>query len=113
MASFEARTAAQPGRITVLLAGDCDLTARDRLTAVLLDAVSHSAVVFVDVSDVGFLDSTGVHALVTAHHAARARDGGLYLTGATGTVAAVLELTGLDALLRAPAEESAEKGRHA
>ena len=105
MASFEARTAVGPGRVTVFLSGDCDLTARDQLTAALLDGVSRSGAVFVDVSAVGFLDSTGVHALVTAHHAAQGRGGRLYLQGATGTVAAVLELTGLDTLLQAPAEE--------
>jgi anti-sigma B factor antagonist len=105
MASFETRTVAEPGRVTVLLTGDCDLTVRDRLTAALLDAVSRADAVFVDMAAVGFLDSTGVHALVTAHHAARGRAGRLYVTNAGGPVAAVLELTGLDALLKAPAEE--------
>ncbi|WP_436520548.1 STAS domain-containing protein [Actinoplanes sp. HUAS TT8] len=105
MASFEARSAVEPDRVTVFLAGDCDLAARDRLTAALLDAVSRAGQVFVDVAEVGFLDSTGVHALVTAHHAAQGRGGRLYVTNAGGPVAAVLELTGLDALLQAPAEE--------
>jgi anti-sigma B factor antagonist len=105
MASFESRTAAGQGRVTVLLFGDCDLNARDQLTAVLLDAVSRAKAVFVDVSRVAFFDSTGVHALVTAHHAARRRDGRLYVVNAGGPVAAVLELTGLDALLQAPAGE--------
>ncbi|MFI1996135.1 STAS domain-containing protein [Actinoplanes sp. NPDC020271] len=105
MASFEARTAAEPGRVTVFLSGDCDLTVRDRLTAALLDAVSRSTAVFVDVAAVGFLDSTGVHALVTAHHAARGRGGRLYVRNATGPVAAVLDLTGLATLLQAPSEE--------
>jgi anti-anti-sigma factor len=105
MASFQARVAAGPGRVTVILAGDCDLSARDQLTAVLLDAVSQTKSVFVDVSEVGFFDSTGLHALVTAHHAAQRRDGRLYVVNAGGLVAAVLELTGLDALLQAPADE--------
>jgi anti-sigma B factor antagonist len=105
MASFEARTATQPDRVTVTLAGDCDLTARDELTMVLLNAVRRSDAVFIDLAAVRFLDSSGVHALVTAHHAARGRNGRLYVTNAAGPVAAVLELTGLDALLRAPAEE--------
>ncbi|AEV83298.1 anti-sigma factor [Actinoplanes sp. SE50] len=111
MASFEARTAAAPDHVTVFLAGDCDLAARDRLTAALLDAVPRAGEVFVDVSGVGFLDSTGVHALVTAHHAARGRGGRLYVVGAAGSVAAVLEMTGLDALLKAPGGSTAEDGR--
>ncbi|BFU44003.1 STAS domain-containing protein [Krasilnikovia sp. MM14-A1004] len=105
MASFEAVTAVGEGRVTVVLRGDCDLNARDQLTAVLLDAVSREKSVFVDVAGVGFFDSTGVHALVTAHHAARGRNGRLFVVNAGGVVAAVLELTGLDALLQAPAEE--------
>jgi anti-anti-sigma factor len=109
MASFEAITAAEPGRVTVFLAGDCDLSARDQMTAALLDAASRASAVFVDLARVGFLDSTGVHALVIAHHAAQARGGRLYVLNAAGAVAAVLELTGLDTLLKAPAEE----GRHA
>ncbi|AGL16855.1 STAS domain-containing protein [Actinoplanes sp. N902-109] len=104
MASFEARTAAGQDRTTVLLSGDCDLSARDQLTAALLGAVSRSTSVYVDVSGVTFFDSTGVHALVAAHHAAQRRDGHLYVVNAGGPVAAVLELTGLDALLQAPAE---------
>jgi anti-anti-sigma factor len=109
MASFEATTAAGDSRVTVVLRGDCDLTARDQLTAVLLEAVSQARSVFVDVAEVSFFDSTGVHALVTAHHAARERNGQLHVVNAVGAVAAVLELTGLDALLRAPADED----RHA
>jgi anti-sigma B factor antagonist len=105
MASFDARVVDGPGGITVILAGDCDLTVRDELTAVLLNAVNHATSVYVDVAKVGFFDSTGVHALVTAHHAARERNGRLYVINAGGLVAAMLELTGLDALLGAPNEE--------
>ncbi|GIE90597.1 STAS domain-containing protein [Actinoplanes regularis] len=112
MASFEARTVAEQGRVTVFLTGDCDLAARDRLTTVLLDAVSRSGAVFVDLAGVGFLDSTGVHSLVTAHHAALARGGRVYVLNAAGAVAVVLELTGLDTLLQAPVTK-AEERRHA
>ncbi len=72
----------------------------------LARAVRTGEPVTVEVSRVGFLDSTGVHALVVAHHAAQERGGRLHVTGARGAVAAVLELTGLDALLRDPAEEN-------
>ncbi|MEU4428406.1 STAS domain-containing protein [Actinoplanes sp. NPDC024001] len=105
MANFEARTSAGSGRITVALAGECDLSAREHLTAVLLDALERAKAVFVDVSRLTFLDSSGVHSLITAHHAAKNRGCRIYVVNATGPVAAVLELTGLDALLRAPAEE--------
>ncbi|WP_328469562.1 STAS domain-containing protein [Actinoplanes sp. NBC_00393] len=105
MANFEARTAAGPDRITVSLAGECDLSAREHLTAVLLDALQRTNAVFVDLARLTFLDSSGVHGLITAHHAAKNRNARVYVVNATGPVAAVLELTGLDALLRAPAED--------
>jgi anti-sigma B factor antagonist len=105
MAKFEARTSAEPGRITVTLAGECDLSAREHLTAVLLDALERAKAVFVDLARLTFLDSSGVHSLITAHHAAKHRGAHVYLVNATGPVAAVLELTGLDVLLHAPADE--------
>lgn len=105
MANFEARTSATSGRVTVSLTGECDLAVRDQLTAVLLDAVHRSRTVLVDLGGLAFLDSSGVHSLVTAHHAAKNTGGHVYLINATGPVASVLEVTGLGTLLQAPAEE--------
>ena len=105
MTNFEARTSAAPGRITVTLAGECDLSAREHLTAILLDALGRAAAVFVDVARLTFLDSSGVHSLITAHHAAKDTGARVYVVNATGPVAAVLDLTGVAALLRAPTGE--------
>lgn len=105
MANFEARTSAEGGRIIVSLAGECDLSVREHLTAVLLDAVHRTKAVVVDLAELTFIDSTGVHSLVTAHHAATQTGGKIYLINAAGPVATVLRITGLDTLLGAPAEE--------
>lgn len=105
MADFEARTSGGSDRITVFLAGECDLSAREHLTAVLLDAVARSRAVFVDLARLTFIDSSGVHSLVTAHHAAKHTGGRVYVLNATGAVASVLTMTGLDTLLGAPAHE--------
>lgn len=105
MANFEARTFAGSDRITVSLAGECDLSTREHLTAVLLDAVHRARAVFVDLAALTFIDSSGVHSLVVAHQAAKHTGGRIYVTNAAGPVARVLELTGLDTLLGAPAEE--------
>jgi anti-anti-sigma factor len=103
MSGFEVTTSGGADRAVVALAGECDLTVRDELTSVLLAAVDKAPVVMVDLAALSFLDSSGIHALVTAYHAAR--DGGraLYAVNATGVVAHVLELTGVGELLSPPA----------
>src|SRR5690349_6032548 len=100
MARFAATTSDDVGGLRVFLRGDCDLAVREELVATLLAAVGRSAVVTVDLAEVDFLDSSGVHGLVAAHRAALERGGHLYLENPTGSVAAVLDLTGVRALLR-------------
>jgi anti-sigma B factor antagonist len=107
MAQFEARTATEAGRAVVALAGDCDLEVRDELTSVLLAAVGSALTVFVDLTEVRFLDSSGLHALIAGHHAAVERGGRLCVVNATGVVARVLELTGVGELLRPPVDGAA------
>ena len=99
MAPFTATTSDEPGQVRVSLTGDCDLAVGEQLRAALRDAVSRSEVVVVDLAGVGFLDSSGVHGLVTAHRAARERGGHLYVEHPTGVVATVLDVTGVADLL--------------
>lgn len=83
----------------LVLAGECDLEGRDRLSDLLLDAVGRAELVEVDLAAVEFIDSSGIHALVTAHHAARDADRRLHVVHATGAVATVLDITGVAQLL--------------
>lgn len=106
MAHFEVKTSAEPGRVVVALAGECDLAAQDELTSALLAAVTSAKVVIVDLGALDFLDSTGLHGLVTAHHTARQDGNHLYLVNAAGAVANVLDITGIGDLLRPPADDS-------
>ena len=101
---FGARTSGGPARTVVTLDGECDLAVRDELTAALLDAVAGAQVVVVDLAEVTFIDSTGVHSLVTAHHAALAAGGRVHVRNAVGPVATVLDLTGVGVLLAEPSE---------
>ncbi|MFC4069961.1 STAS domain-containing protein [Actinoplanes subglobosus] len=109
MSGFEARTLRDADSLVVALAGDCDLDSRDEMTAALVDAVRSSRTVMVDLADVGFLDSSGLHALVTAHHAALERGGVLHVVNVTGAVATVLEITGILELLRPPTPRQADQ----
>ncbi|GAA4568936.1 hypothetical protein GCM10023176_24390 [Micromonospora coerulea] len=105
MTRFETRTSVEAGRVVVVLNGECDLAVRDALTAALTAAVASRPVVVVDAGGLTFLDSTGLHGLVTAYHAARREGGRLHLVNATGAVANVLELTGVGDLLRPPIDD--------
>ena len=86
----------------MVLAGACDLVSRDEMTSILQEAVRTSASVVVDLAAVHFLDSSGLHALITAYQAARHRSGTLHVVNATGSVATVLEITGVKELLQPP-----------
>lgn len=94
----------------VRVRGDIDLSTATRLGEELQRAVSGTAVVVVDLAGVGFLDSTGVRALVDAHRAAGRLDRHLYVAGAHTWVAKVLDVTGVGPLLAAPPERARAAG---
>jgi anti-sigma B factor antagonist len=99
---FEAETHTEAGRVVVTLSGECDLDSRERLSAVLHSALDSGPVVVVELADLRFLDSSGVHGLVEGHHHASRHGKRLYVANADGPVAHVLEITGVGDLLRAP-----------
>lgn len=107
---FGARRSGDAARTVVTLAGECDLAVREELTAALLEAVAGARVVVVDLAAVTFIDSTGVHGLVTAHHAALAAGGRVHVRNAVGPVATVLGLTGVGGLLAEPRTEDGGSG---
>lgn len=52
-----------------------------------------------DLTDVTFMDSSGINVLITAHLAARNAEGWLRVSGARKSVLRVLELVGVDSLI--------------
>jgi anti-anti-sigma factor len=104
MAHFETRTSTGPGRVVVTLSGECDAAVREELASALLDAVRSAPVVIVDVAALRFIDSSGVHGLVTAHLAAQDAGCRLQVVNPTGMVATVLEITGVGPLLSPAAD---------
>ena len=102
MTRFEVTTSEETDHVRVALAGECDLAVREELTVALLAAVRRAPVVVVDVGGLDFLDSSGVHGLITAHHAARDTGRKLFVVNPRGSVAAVLDLTGVAGLLTPP-----------
>jgi anti-anti-sigma factor len=110
MVDFDVRTSAGRGRVTVALAGECDLSVRDDLTDALLAAVAGSPVVAVDLGALTFLDSSGIHGLVTAYQLAQRSGVQLYVLNAPGVVADLLDLTGMAELLSAPPDSRPSHG---
>jgi anti-sigma B factor antagonist len=93
---IEVRNRGEP--VVVSLVGDVDM-ASETMVVEALSALAARAVI-VDLSQVCFLDSSGIRALVIGHRASTAAGGSLALRGPSSEAAQVLELTGLDEVIR-------------
>lgn len=99
------------GRAIVRLAGELDLASREIVYRALQEAASSGSVeTVVDLSRVSFIDAVGLRGLITAQQDARAADHRLILRHPHRAVRRLLELTGLQALMKL---ESAPYDRHA
>lgn len=89
------------GRIgtVVEVAGDLDMSTAPELRDRLSQAVEDDARVVVDLTDVGFMDSSGLGVLVVAHKDLRARNGWLALAGLRRPVRMVLSITSVDRVI--------------
>jgi stage II sporulation protein AA (anti-sigma F factor antagonist) len=85
------------------VAGDVDMATRDAFEDAVTGALTAPAVthVVVDLTGVGFCDSTGINALVRAWRAANERQVTLRISNPQPAVRRVLEITGVLALLTA------------
>lgn len=85
--------------VVISVAGELDLytitALKDALSATMAEGSSRIAL---DLSDVGFMDSSSLGVIVASLKQARERDGTLALVGVHGSPAKVLALTGLDAV---------------
>jgi anti-anti-sigma factor len=95
------------GDVHLTVAGEIDLaTAPDlenALAAAMTEAAAASgAELTVDLSDVGFIDSTGVSVLVRSAQKAEQSGTSVRVLGAQGVVARVLRVTGVADYLRVP-----------
>jgi anti-sigma B factor antagonist len=89
------------GQVVIALQGQVDLATAPQLADAVAGATRQGAeTVVVDLTDVDFLDSAGVRALVESAQAAAATGVTVSVTGASGWVARVLEITGVAEFLR-------------
>jgi anti-sigma B factor antagonist len=89
-----------PEAHTILLAGEADLVGTPSIEAALRDAcASESALVVIDLSKLTFIDSSGLHALMSGYELCRARSQELRIVPGPANVQRLFELTGMNDVL--------------
>ena len=91
-----ADTASIPMPRVVHLAGDVDLEHSPEVRRVLLDAVAAQRDILIDLSEVTYIDSSGIACLIEALQAARDLGSDLALVSISQQALRVLELARLD-----------------
>ena len=95
----------------VELSGEVTFSNVGGLTRRLEDAFTRGHALVVDLSDVTFIDSSGLSALLTASATARAKGGALALVVGEGHPASIFRFRGVDRLLALyPSREAALAG---
>ncbi len=90
------RISEKRGCIVVALEGDIDLEGSPAARKILLDAVQQGQPVYVDLSGVSYIDSSGIASLVEALQRARQAGTGFALASVSDNARRVLELARLD-----------------
>src|SRR5689334_3388938 len=86
---------------TVVVSGEIDLATSTRLNRELDDALdARPTRLRLDLSDVAFMDTTGVAVLLKGRRRALEQDCRLTVSSSSPTITRLLEITGLTALLR-------------
>ncbi len=91
----EVLTGAEP--VQVLVSGEIDLATAGQITAALAELTGHD--VIVDLSQVAFIDSSGLSSLIVAHKNITAAGGTLMLRNPSPTAATLLALTAIDTVI--------------
>ena len=95
------------GRPTLFVYGEIDVMTAPRLHEALnLIIREEPPILQVDLANVGFIDSTGLSALVVGHRQLEEAGGELRLVSVPPNVARVFELVGLDARFKLPTHPS-------
>lgn len=85
-----------PNGVVVQLYGDVDLESSPKAREILLDSVGRKRDVFVDLSNVNHIDSSGVATLIEAFQEARRNEVEFVLVSVGSAAMQVLELARLD-----------------
>ena len=86
----------EAGRATVFLTGEIDLDKSPAARAVLLECLSNHSAIFVNMSAVSYIDSSGVASLVEALQIARSKEVEFHLCEVSEATQKVLALARLN-----------------
>lgn len=93
------RTTADDGTCVLAVGGEVDLDGSAQLRDALLSCLETAPDTVIDLSEVTFMDSSGINALITAHQAAQTGGTRLCLAAPQDAVLRVLQLVGVDTLI--------------
>ncbi|TMR94113.1 STAS domain-containing protein, partial [Nonomuraea basaltis] len=88
-----------PGMSVIAIGGDVDRTSSARLAAYLDQVRRPGDHVVLDLSELSFLDSSGLHVVLACARRCAAEDAGVHLAAAHGAPARLFQITGVDAHL--------------
>lgn len=100
-----------PVAVVIMLSGDLDLATAPELRNALQEALTERPNLVLDMSDLRFLDSTGIGVLVRIHKKASALGGVLAFADVPSNVVKILEVTCLDRIF--PVYPTVEDALHA
>jgi len=98
------------GIVLIRLRGEVDLSWSQQVRQAVLAALERHPAVGVELSEVSYIDSSGIAALVEGFQSARARGGRFALVAISDAVRAVLELARLDRVFLIVADPGAVAG---
>ncbi|SHF03322.1 anti-sigma B factor antagonist [Seinonella peptonophila] len=87
-------------RVTIKVAGEVDVFTAPELRKKLLPLCQDSGTIVVDLSDVGYIDSTGLGVFIGAYKIQQnSNQGGLILTGVNQRLRRLFRITGLQDII--------------
>ena len=96
---FSVSSDSSPGVVTVLVTGEVDLDTAPAVRDEVLRHLHGGATVHLDLGDVTFMDSSGLHVLLATSRRAAEVGADLQLARVSARVQRLLELTGTDGVL--------------
>lgn len=106
-------TQANDGKAVVTVRGDVDLVTSDELRQALDQALQVSPHAVLDLTELAFIDSSGLSVLVEAHRKARDAGGVFVVRNPTAMLLRLLDITRLDTLLVVETSEGIPSGEQA